>query len=166
MGTEIANQARNVAVPKPGGDEISHSALCPDLFLTLDEAAKQTQPAIMLAAFNNVVGRLEQVLDLETEMLRQHQPIILHDFNRRKSQGLLELSRAMEAMRAFDPSAFEFGARAPLARLRAKLENNLSTLQTHLNAVGEIAAIIGGAIQDYESDGTYTARVNVNGGWR
>lgn len=137
-----------------------------ELFGQSDDVAKQTQPAIMLQAFNNVVGRLEKILDLETEMLQQHRPIVLHDFNHRKSHGLLELSRAMDSMRSLDRSAFDFDAKAALARLRVKLENNLAILQTHLNAVGEIAAIIARAIQDHESDGTYTAGVNVKGARR
>ena len=47
-------------------------------------------------------------------------------------------------------AAFDVEARAPLERLRAKLESNLASLQTHLTAVGEIAAVIARAIQDHE----------------
>jgi hypothetical protein len=52
---------------------------------------------------------------------------------------------------------FDLEAKAPLARLRVKLESNLASLQTHLTAVAEIAAVIARAIQNHESDGTYTA---------
>jgi hypothetical protein len=117
----------------------------------------------MLEAFVNAVERLEGVLDQETQMLDQNRAIALHDFNHRKSHGLLELSRAMTACRALDSSAFEFESRIPLARLRVKLESNLASLQTHLTAVCEIAAVIARAIQDHESDGTYTARRSARG---
>lgn len=111
----------------------------------------------MLEAFVNAVERLEAVLDQETQMLDRNRPIALHDFNHRKSHGLLELSRAMIACRALDRVAFDVETSEPLARLRVKLESNLASLQMHLTAVGEIAAVISRAIQDHESDGTYTA---------
>ncbi|VTZ23990.1 conserved hypothetical protein [Methylocella tundrae] len=122
---------------------------------TLPEGEK-SRP--MLETFFNAVEKLESLLDLETQLLRQNKPVALHDFNHKKSYGLLELSRAMSACRAHDRSAFDFEARAPLGRLRTKLESNLASLQTHLTAVGEIAAIIARAIQDHESDGTYSIR--------
>ena len=109
-------------------------------------------------AFINAVERLEDVLEQETQMLDRNRPIALHDFNHRKSHGLLELSRAMIACRTLDRVAFDVETSAPLARLRVKLESNLASLQTHLTAVSEIAAVISRAIQDHESDGTYTAR--------
>ena len=112
----------------------------------------------MLEAFVNAVERLEDVLEQETQMLDRNRPIALHDFNHRKSHGLLELSRAMIACRTLDRVAFDVETSAPLARLRVKLESNLASLQTHLTAVSEIAAVISRAIQDHESDGTYTAR--------
>ncbi len=62
----------------------------------------------------------------------------------------------MSACRSLDRSVFEAETKAPLARLRKKLERNLVSLQTHLKAVSEIAAIITRAIQDHESDGTYS----------
>jgi hypothetical protein len=43
-----------------------------------------------------------------------------------------------------------------IARLRGKLQSNLTVLQTHLNAVAAIAAIIARTIEEQESDGTYT----------
>ena len=119
---------------------------------------ERVRSRVMLEAFVDAVERLEGVLDQETQMLDQNRPIALHDFNHRKSHGLLELSRAMTACRDLDRVVFDFESKAPLARLRVKLESNLASLQTHLTAVGEIAAVIARAIQDHESDGTYTAR--------
>jgi hypothetical protein len=53
--------------------------------------------------------------------------------------------------------------KAALAGLREKLQKNLAILQTHLDAVGAIAAIISRAIQEHESDGTYTPELGRNG---
>jgi hypothetical protein len=118
--------------------------------------AKEAQTKIIFDAFNNAVDRLERLLDRETAMLIEHQPIALDDFNRKKRHGLLELSRAMDAMRGLHHDFHGHDPKVPLARLRVKLQKNLMILQTHLDAVGAIAAIIGRAIQDHESDGTYT----------
>ncbi|WOJ88665.1 hypothetical protein RZS28_12670 [Methylocapsa polymorpha] len=134
-----------------------------DGFVEPSDIARKARSTVMLEAFVGAVERLERTLDRETEMLRQHQPIALHDFNHEKSHALLELSRTLSAMRAIDPGAFECDAKEPLARLRLKLEGNLAILQTHLTAVGEIAAIIARAIQDHESDGTYTTMLNRSG---
>ena len=125
--------------------------------------AKKGRSTVMLEAFVGAVERLERTLDRETEMLRHHQPIALHDFNHEKSHALLELNRTLTAIRALDPHAFEYAAKEPLARLRLKLEGNLAILQTHLTAVSEIAAIIARTIQDHESDGTYTTMLNRSG---
>ncbi len=123
-----------------------------------DAVAEQARSRLMLEAFVNAVERLEGVLDQETQILDQNKPIALHDFNHRKSHGLLELSRAMTACSSLDRAVFDSESKVPLARLRVKLESNLASLQTHLTAVSEIAAVIARAIQDHESDGTYTAR--------
>ena len=127
------------------------------------DIAELARSRTMLEAFVDAVERLGGVVDQETQMLGLNKPIALNDFNHRKSHGLLELSRAMIACRGIDRSAFDVGTRAPLERLRAKLESNLASLQTHLTAVGEIAAVIARAIEDHESDGTYTARRAVRG---
>ncbi len=145
--SEVATTAAG-ASPEPQADDAAQR----------NAIADRARGRAMLEAFVNAIERLEGVLDQETQMLDQNMPIAFHDFNHRKSHGLLELSRAMIACRALDRSAFDAETSAPLARLRVKLESNLASLQTHLTAVGEIAAVIARAIQDHELDGTYTAR--------
>jgi hypothetical protein len=44
-----------------------------------------------------------------------------------------------------------------LGRLRGKLESNLAILETHMKAVQEISLLIARAIQEDDSDGTYSA---------
>lgn len=127
------------------------------------EKPAQVHLRIILDAFIHSVERLEQVLDDETRLLQQHKPVALHDFNHKKSHGLLEFSRAMSALRTLDPAAAEFAAKASLIRLRTKLAENLAMLQTHLGAVSAIAATIARVIQDHDSDGTYTRMLTSDG---
>ncbi|HUI20873.1 MAG TPA: hypothetical protein VLZ74_07490 [Methylocella sp.] len=127
------------------------------------EGFKDTEAEIAFAVFNNVIERLERLLEKETAMLIQQQPIALEDFNYKKRHGLLELSRAMDSMRSIHYRIFAHDPRAALARLRVKLESNLTILQTHLDAVGAIASIIACAIQEQESDGTYTQLLGSKG---
>jgi hypothetical protein len=106
----------------------------------------------MLDAFLNTLERLEAVIDAETSALQQNRPVDLADFNHKKRHGLLELSRTM---RLLDQDAREV-AQPSLHRLRDKVEKNLSILEVHIKAVHEVAAIIANAIQEHESDGTYS----------
>jgi len=129
----------------------------------MKEFGKEAHTEIIFDAFINAVERLERLLDSETAMLIEQQPIALHDFNHKKRHGLLELSRAMDAMREHDRGCPGRDPKATLARLRMKLQMNLTILQTHLDAVGAIAAIIARAIQQHESDGTYTPELGDNG---
>jgi hypothetical protein len=143
-----------------GTGEIPASLQSSTACTKVNEFAKEAHTEIIFDAFINAVKRLERLLDRETAMLIEHQPITLDDFNHKKRHGLLELSRAMDAMRGLDRDCLGHDPKAPLAGLRVKLQKNLMILQTHLDAVGTIAAIIARAIQEHESDGTYTAKHN------
>jgi hypothetical protein len=116
-------------------------------------------PTIVFNAFINTIDRLERLLDHETAMLSEHQLLAFDDFNRKKSHGLLELRRAIDAMHGLDRVDLGFDAKPVLARLRMKLQKNLMMLQTHLDAARAVAAIIARTIQEHESDGTYTQAV-------
>jgi hypothetical protein len=128
------------------------------------EFSDEARAEIIFCVFINAVERLEGLLDRETAMLIGHQPIALEDFNHKKRHGLLELIRAMDAMRGFDRDFFGRDAKETLAQLRVKLQKNLAILRMHMDAVGAIAAIIAQAIQEYESDGTYTPYLGDKGG--
>jgi hypothetical protein len=123
----------------------------------------EAHAAAIFDAFINAVERLERLLDRETTMLIGQQPLALDDFNHKKRHGLLELSRAMDAMRGLDRDCLGHDPKATLARLRVKLQKNLAILRTHMDAVGAISAIIARAIQEHESDGTYTSDLNDKG---
>ncbi|PNG27954.1 hypothetical protein [Methylocella silvestris] len=117
-----------------------------------DVQQKGTMEALLRA-----IERLERTILLETGALERNSLVDLHEYNHMKSHGLLELKRAIDACRALDRATFEEESRAALAGLRTKLERNLVGLRMQLRAVSEIATIIARAIEDHESDGTYTA---------
>ncbi|QBR70209.1 hypothetical protein CU048_01730 [Beijerinckiaceae bacterium] len=121
------------------------------------------EASAVFASFVDTVERLERILELETELLGQHQSIALTEFNHKKSQGLLELSRTMAAMRGLDLAALGFDAKTRLGDLRLKLQKNLRVLQMHMSASAAVATIIARAIQEHESDGTYTAELGAHG---
>ncbi|ACK49036.1 conserved hypothetical protein [Methylocella silvestris BL2] len=110
-----------------------------------------------MEALLRAIERLERTITLETGALDRNNLAALHEFNHMKSHGLLELKRAIDACQTVDRATFEEEAKAALAGFRAKLERNLDGLRMQLRAVSEIASIIARAIEDHESDGTYTA---------
>lgn len=112
-------------------------------------------------SLERAIERLEEVVDEETAALRSRAAIDLRDFNNRKSQGLLELNRAL---RGLDGAARDKAVPGRLARLRAKLEVNRTVLETHLVAVREVATVLADAIRDAESDGTYSPSIRAGGG--
>jgi hypothetical protein len=104
--------------------------------------------------FIKSIERLEETIDAETAALLSQEPVDYQEFNRRKSQSLLELSRLVRTLHG-EPIKPEAVKR--LERLRSKLEVNHSVLEMNLRAVQEVGDIIAGAIQRAESDGTYSA---------
>jgi hypothetical protein len=100
-----------------------------------------------------VLLRLEEVIDQETEALRSRKGVDLKAFNDRKGQALLELTRLLRHVKG---GAGNSQLMARMEMLRAKLEVNRAALKMHLEAVREIAETLSDAIQDAESDGTYT----------
>jgi hypothetical protein len=107
-------------------------------------------------AFERCVARLEDVIVQETAALRSRAGADLHEFNNRKSQGLLELSRSIRLFQGAPPSN---AVLARLAGLREKLDANRAVLKLHLEAVREVSAVMADAIRDAESDGTYSPSV-------
>ena len=102
------------------------------------------------------LDRLEETLDMETAALTARDLSNLEEFNRRKSQCLLEISRIV---RTAEVSALHPEATKRLQNLRGKIEHNQDILRRHMHAVQEVASIISSAIQKAESDSTYSAHV-------
>ena len=109
--------------------------------------AARRAPVPIYLPLERAIERLEEVVDQETAALRSRAGIDLADFNNRKSQGLLDLNRAL---RSHDGLARDKAALARLAGLRAKLDANRAVLKTHLDAVREVATVLADAIRDAE----------------
>jgi hypothetical protein len=99
------------------------------------------------------IERIEELLDEETGALKSYRAVDLLSFIRRKSHGLLELTRAARALRGYDvdPAIAD-----RLRGLREMLSRNQAVLQLHFEAVREVAELLAKAARDAESDGTYS----------
>lgn len=99
------------------------------------------------------IARLGAVIDAETELLGNGQPVDLRDVTARKSRGLYDLSRAL---RQVDNASERRILEEPMRGLRQSLERNQAVLANHLRAVGEIAELLRKAVEMDEADGTYS----------
>ena len=100
------------------------------------------------------IERLQGTLDAENAKIASRKAVDFQEFNLRKSQGLLELTRLMPALAGTEIS---LSLRVALVGLRAKLEDNRRILRVQLKAVQEVSEIIARTIQAGQSDGTYSA---------
>jgi flagellar biosynthesis/type III secretory pathway chaperone len=105
---------------------------------------------------HQVLQRLEEVVQQETEALQSRRVVDLQDFNTRKSHCLLELTRAL---RLIEGAPLDKVLVARLTGLRSMLEANRAVLKTHLDAAQEVSTIIADALREAESDGTYSLSI-------
>lgn len=107
------------------------------------------------AAEATLVASIQRALDVveaESQALRSGAAPDLRTFEYRKSQALLDLSRARQAIPA---NALGQDIRDMLGRLRGELTDNMNLLSRHLSAVKEIADLLAQSLLDADSDGTY-----------
>ena len=112
--------------------------------------------AAATAALERCIDRLAQVVDEETAALKRRAAVDLREFNNRKSQGLLDLSRSL---RLFQGAAPGKATLARLAGLQGEARHQPRRAGAHLRAVREISTVMTDAIRDAESDGTYSPSV-------
>jgi hypothetical protein len=101
-----------------------------------------------------IVERLIATIDAENRDLEQGRRVKFEAYSLSKNQGLLELNRLIPALGGATASGPLADA---LAGLHAKLEINRRALAVQLKACEAVSEIIARAIQDGQSDGTYTA---------
>lgn len=118
-------------------------------------AGVQDSDAARAVVFS-VIARIEGYLDEETEALSKSLKFDFKTSNDRKSQGLLDLNQALRRLQKSDVNQ---DLQLRLATFREKLAVNLRKIRLHLDAVKEIAAMLSEAIQNAESDGTYTRNI-------
>ena len=99
------------------------------------------------------IQRLEEIVDQETLALKTRKAINLKEFNDRKSQALLELTRSLRHMQGAESDP---ALAARVGTLKAKLVLNQAALNVHLEAVREISNSLADVIRHADSDGTYT----------
>lgn len=110
--------------------------------------------AVRPSSLTAIIARIEEAVDEETASIHTDLDFDLQASNARKSRGLYELTRAMKGLSERDLNADH---RNGMLRLRSKLERNETMIRAHLDAVGEVAALIQTAIQRAEADGTYSS---------
>ncbi|WP_230533140.1 flagellar protein FlgN [Microvirga roseola] len=106
--------------------------------------------------------RLEEIIEQETAALMARDYSGLEDFNRCKSQSLLEITRLI---RAGGNLGQDSKLRQRIEDLRGKLEANHAVLERHMRAVREVEEIVSKAIQKANSDGTYGIPVTQMGSY-
>jgi hypothetical protein len=106
-----------------------------------------------------VIRRVEDYIDDETRGLAEDPAFDLASSNNRKSQGLVDLNRAVRALAG---SEYESAIQGPLVILREKLDRNLAVIRMHLSAVKEVSEVLSNAIQNADSDGTYTPAIRTS----
>ena len=106
------------------------------------------------AAALPIIERLTATIDAENRDLEQGRRVKYEVYSLNKNQGLLELSRLLPGLAG---AAAAGPLRDALAELHTKLEINRRALAVQLKACEAVSEIITRAIQDGQSDGTYTA---------
>lgn len=122
---------------------------------TGSEPQRQARDPSKVAALGIMIARLEAVLNDETRSLRNGTVTSLLDSSMAKSQGILDLGRALRSVPAYDV----LSVTTILARLRTAAEQNRYTLALHVEAARSVAEIITRAMRDAESDGTYSVKI-------
>jgi hypothetical protein len=123
----------------------------------MSQPSRRTQSPAAAAALP-IVERLVATIDAENRDLEQGCRVKYEAYSLSKNQGLRELNRLVAALSGATAAG---PLRDALAELHAKLEINRRALAVQLKACEAVAEIIARAIQDGQSDGTYTAL-----GWR
>ena len=118
----------------------------------MNQPTRGAQPPAAAAALP-IIERLIATVDAENRDLEQGRRVKYEVYSLNKNQGLLELNRLLPALAV----AAAGPLRDALAELHTKLEINRRALAVQLKACEAVSEIITRAIQDGQSDGTYTA---------
>jgi len=119
----------------------------------MSQIERRSQPAAAAAALP-IVQRLIATIEAENRDLEQGRPAQFEAYSRGKNQALLELDRLLPAL---DRPIVAGPLRQALADLQVKLEVNRRALAVKLKACAAVSEIIARAINDSQSDGTYTS---------
>ncbi len=101
----------------------------------------------------SVLGRLEMIIDNENNRIGSDPEFDLKVSNAHKSRCLYELSMLF---RDTDPADLAAQHVAQLHDLKKKLVLNARRVEAHLEAVRAVAEILKNAVQNADTDGTYS----------
>ena len=119
----------------------------------MSQPTRGAQPPAAAAALP-IIERLIATVDGENRDLEHGRMVKYEVYSLNKNQGLLELNRLLPALAVVAATG---PLRHALTELHAKLEINRRALALQLKACEAVSEIITRAIQDGQSDGTYTA---------
>jgi hypothetical protein len=119
----------------------------------MNQPSRRGQSPAVAAALS-IVQRLVATIDAENCDLEQGRRVNYEDYSLSKNQGLLELNRLGSALGGATAAG---PLRDALVEFHVKLEINRRALAVQLQACHAVSEIIARAIQEGQSDGTYTA---------
>lgn len=102
---------------------------------------------------NNVLGRLEALLDLENSKIGKDLDFDIAASSTQKSRCLYEITTLLQNCHSDD---IRPGHQAQLSAVQQKLLINKRKLETHMEAVRGIANMLKDAVHTAEDDGTYS----------
>lgn len=101
----------------------------------------------------NVLGRLEALLDLENSKIGKDLEFDIAASSTQKSRCLYEITTLLQNCQSDDLRAEH---QAQLSTVQEKLVINKRKLETHMEAVRDIANMLKDAVHSSEDDGTYS----------
>lgn len=105
------------------------------------------------ARISNVLGRLEALLDLENSKIGKDLEFDIAASSTLKSRCLYEITTLLQNGQSDDIKAEHQGQ---LSSVQEKLAINKRKLETHMEAVRDIANMLKDAVHSAEDDGTYS----------
>lgn len=102
---------------------------------------------------SNVLGRLETLLDLENSKIGKDLEFDIAASSTQKSRCLYEITTLLQNCQSDDIRAEH---QAQLSIVQEKLSINKRKLETHMEAVRDIANMLKDAVHSAEDDGTYS----------
>lgn len=102
---------------------------------------------------SNVLGRLEALLDIENSKIGKDLEFDIAASSTQKSRCLYEITTLLQNCQAEDIRAEH---QAQLSAVQEKLGINKRKLETHMEAVRDIANMLKDAVHSAEDDGTYS----------
>lgn len=102
---------------------------------------------------SNVLGRLEALLDLENSKIGKDLEFDIAASSTQKSRCLYEITTLLQNCQSDDIRAEH---QTQLGAVQEKLATNKRKLETHMEAVRDIANMLKDAVHTAEDDGTYS----------